>query len=142
MGFETAMNNALQSRYGTAGKAPAASQRRGFIALAAVVAILFAGAAFLAFQPRGNPHTPQTISFTAHNAARATLTYSVVPDRERDIRCSAIAKNPYEAVVGFAEVTVPASPEASGNTTVQGTVDIRTTQLAVQGLLESCTFMG
>lgn len=130
----------LDSRYGrtTTGN----KKNPLLVALAVVVVILIAGAAFLAFKPRTHPHAPQTSNFTAHDAGNASLTFSIVPDVHRDIRCAAIIKNQYEAVVGYKEITVPADADANSSSVHHDRVDVRTTQKGAQGNVESCVYVG
>ncbi|MDK7748855.1 DUF4307 domain-containing protein [Brevibacterium sp. UMB10442] len=128
----------LDSRYGRQG----VNRRPLLLALTCVVVILIAGAAFLAFKPRTHPHAPQTSHFTAHDAANASVTFSIVPDPQRDIRCAAVIRNQFEAVVGYKEVTIPADPQATSASMHHDSVDIRTTQKGAQGNVESCAYVG
>lgn len=135
--------NSLDSRYGRSpASSPATSKRLLMIVLGCVVVVITVGAAFLAFRPQAHPHAPETSNFTTHDAANASLQFTIVPDATRDIRCEALAKNQYEAIVGYKEVVIPADPSATSASIYSQRVDIRTTQRAAQGHVESCVFLG
>ncbi len=132
--------DSLDSRYGRT--AHGNKKRPLLFVLAGIVIVLIAGAAFLAFKPRAQPHAPETSNFTAHDAGNASVTFSIVPDAHRDIKCAAIIKNQYEAVVGYKEITIPADPQANSASMHHDRVDVRTTQEGAQGNVESCVFVG
>lgn len=132
--------DSLDSRYGRTSQG--IKKRPLLFALAGVVIVLIVGAAFLAFKPRAHPHAPETSHFTAHDAGSASVTFSIVPDARRDIKCAAIIKNQYEAVVGYKEVTIPADPHANSASMHHDRVEIRTTQKGAQGNVESCVYVG
>lgn len=134
-------DTSLASRYGRATRCSAFSHRRVIILTVAALGVLVAFAAYFAFRPSGDPIAPQNVSNKVQSSAVTTVQISVVPDRTRPIRCSVRALNEYEAVVGYREVTVPTDPQASSEKQVHVSVDISTTQRAVQGNLGQCWFV-
>ena len=133
----------LAARYGAARKVGLFNNRRAVwvIAVVAVLGALIWAASLTFFKDTG-PKNPQDITFTVNDAASAVSSFSVVPDAHRDIACTVVAKNQYEAIVGYAQVTVPADPQTDGQTPAVQTVTVNTVQLAHQGHLERCAFIG
>lgn len=134
----------MSERYG--GRAPGYQgtklNKRPLLIAAGIVTVLIAiGAAFFAFRPAGAPTTASDVSFEAIDSNRAVVTFNIRPDRERDSVCSVVAKNDFEAVVGYREVTIPAAPDTASSDLFHQKVEVNTTQRAVQGHLESCWFV-
>ncbi|OFL67173.1 MULTISPECIES: DUF4307 domain-containing protein [unclassified Brevibacterium] len=134
----------MSERYG--GRAPgyrgAQLNRRTLLIIAGIIAVLItAGAAFFAFRPAGAPTTASDVAFEAVDSNRAIVEFNIRPDRSRDSVCSVVAKNDFEAVVGYREVTIPAAPDTASSDLFHQEVSVNTTQLAVQGHLETCWFV-
>lgn len=110
-------------------------------ALGAALAVMIGLAAWFAFAPARVPDTPKTVSYDVVDASLTVTRFSIVPDESRDIECAVQATNLQEAVVGFREVTIPARAGTSTSDPVQLDVDIRTTQLAASGHVESCWYV-
>lgn len=142
---------AVADRYGSRSRLPhnrthaatASGRKRPWIiaALAAALVIMIGLAAWFAFAPARVPDTPKTVSYDVVDAALTVTRFSIVPDETRDIECAVQATNLQEAVVGFREVTIPARAGTSTSEPVQLDVDIRTTQLAASGHVESCWYV-
>lgn len=109
--------------------------------LGAALAVLIGLAAWFAFAPARVPDTPKTVSYDVVDASLTVTRFSIVPDESRDIECAVQATNLQEAVVGFREVTIPARAGTSTSDPVHLDVDIRTTQLAASGHVESCWYV-
>ncbi|GAA1369896.1 DUF4307 domain-containing protein [Brevibacterium luteolum] len=143
---------AVADRYGSRSRLPhngthaATASGRGkrpwiIAALAAALVIMIGLAAWFAFAPARVPDTPKTVSYDVVDASLTVTRFSIVPDESRDIECAVQATNLQEAVVGFREVTIPARAGTSTSEPVQLDVDIRTTQLAASGHVESCWYV-
>lgn len=143
---------AVSDRYGSRSRLPqhrrqattaSGPGRRPLIIIAAVIAcaIMIGLAAWFAFAPARVPDTPKTIRYDVVDSSLTRTTISIVPDETRDIGCAVQATNLQEAVVGFREITVPAQADASTSEPVQIDVDIRTTQLAASGHVDSCWYV-
>ena len=136
--------SAVSERYG--GRAPGYQgtklNKRPLLIIAGIAIVLIAiGAAFFAFRPAGAPTTASDVSFEAIDSNHAVVTFNIRPDRTRDSVCSVIAKNEFEAVVGYREVTIPAAADTTSSDLFHQEVDVNTTQQAVQGHLDSCWFV-
>ena len=110
-------------------------------ALGAAFVVMIGLAAWFAFAPARVPDTPKTVSYDVVDASLTVTRFSIVPDESRDIECAVQATNLQEAVVGFREVTIPARAGTSTSEPVQLDIDIRTTQLAASGHVESCWYV-
>lgn len=134
----------MSERYG--GRAPgyqgAGASKRTLMIIGGIAALIIAiGAAYFAFQPAQSPNTASNVSFEQIDSNRAVVTFNIAPDEKRDSVCSVVAKNEYEAVVGYREVTIPAHDDGDSTDLVHQRVDVNTTQRSVQGHLESCWFV-
>lgn len=132
-----------QDRYGTKPPQPqsAAGKRLRTIGIVTGLGVLCIGAAFFAFRPSGSPVDPRTVSYDVLDSARTHVRATVVADVTRDIECALQATNAQEAVVGYDEVRVPADPGASTADPAVIDIELRTTQLASSGHVESCWFV-
>lgn len=136
------MADTLASRYGRTTRGGGVFKRPLLVALGVVIVVLIAGAAFLAFRPNTAPHTPESVSMTVHDSASVSLNFSIVPDHTRAIRCFAVVRNQFEAVVGYKEVLVAAQDTGSPAQPINQSVTVKTTQRGAQGRLEECAFIG
>lgn len=137
------MSSPLPQRYGKKAPAgarrPAAVGRRTVWILGVLLALFVAGVGWYAFAPSSTPTSPQTVSYDVVDSTLTTTTISYIRDPERLVVCGVQATNDMDGVVGYTTVTIPPDPV---NTTsyVTEVVDVRTTQLASSGHVDSCWY--
>lgn len=127
-------------RYGRNRQPQRRLSRRATIISIAIIAVITIVIALVAFRPKTIPTTPQTISYSIVDSSSTRATVAIFPDQKRDVSCIVQATNEFEAIVGFTEVTVPASPNADPTKPTTLEVELATTQLASSGHADACWF--
>ncbi|WP_436326540.1 DUF4307 domain-containing protein [Brevibacterium sp. FAM 27836] len=127
-------------RYGRPRTHKRGLSRRARIISVVVLLVVAAVIAVWAFRPQTNPTTPQTLDYSVVDSSATHVSVGIFPDRQRDVHCIVQATNDSEAIVGFTEVTVPASADNDPNSPKRVEVELATTQLAASGHVDSCWF--
>lgn len=120
----------LNERYGVK---PPASKRRLVIAAAALLTAFFAWAIWVSFFSPAKA-TPTTTGYVVESATSTKVKFKVQKPSGVEAVCAAKVLNQSYAIVGYREVVVPASADA---TTVVET-RVNTTSEGVTGLVEEC----
>ncbi|MCQ9368511.1 DUF4307 domain-containing protein [Brevibacterium sp. 91QC2O2] len=108
---------------------------------AVLLVLLTAAVAWLSFCPKGSPQTATNVGYSVPDDSRTEVTIALVPDAHRTTRCGVQAKSVQEAVVGYREVDIAPDPQADKANPVHVTAHLRTTQKAVQGMLDRCWYV-
>ncbi|WGW10660.1 DUF4307 domain-containing protein [Saxibacter everestensis] len=137
--MSTPRPDALDSRYGRTPKPP--KGRKRLIAAAAALLLAVGAVGWVAFGKEATEPTSKDISFELTDASETKVSFSVLPDKQREVRCSIQALNEQYAIVGYAEVTIQPDPSVTTSRPRVIDVDVRTQQLAVSGGVEKCRFV-
>lgn len=121
----------MQNRYGINPK----PNRRGVLVLAvALLALFFTWAIWVSFFAPATAK-PSVLGYEVKSAESTVVRFSVTKPADRAAICAVEVMNSSFAIVGFKQVTVPAS--ASDSEVFE--VAVNTTQLGVTGLVEKCS---
>jgi len=126
---------ALAERYGTV--APDARARRVRVAalwtigVVGTVAAAWSGWSMVASEK----FTTQDVGFSVKSSEVVSVTFNVTKDPDLTLDCRIVALNTAYGQVGFRDVTI--GPGTDERETF--TVELRTSELATTGMVESCT---
>lgn len=110
--------------------------RRKAVGLAAVLVLVGSLiAVWFGLAASVNWPVQRDLSYTVHNAGLTTVRFEVTKPPEMTAVCDVVAQEVGKAVVGRTPVTIPPSTER----TTRHEVEVRTTTLAVIGLVKTCS---
>ena len=125
----------LAERYGTVAPDPRARRLRvaalWTVGVVGTVAAAWSGWSMVASEK----FTTQDVGFAVQGPEAVTVTFNVTKDADLTLDCRLVALNTSYGQVGFRDVTI--GPGTSERETF--TVEVRTSELATTGMVESCT---
>lgn len=125
----------LAERYGTA-TPPARRRRIGVVALWTLGVVGTVGAGWSGWAMVANEKfTTQDVGFSVVSSEVTTVTFNVTKDADLTLDCRLVALNTAYAQVGFRDVTIGPGTGARESFTV----DVRTSEIATTGMVDSCT---
>ncbi len=125
----------LAARYGRKTPNPTKTRSRLIATAIALVAIFVAWAIWVTVDS-ANQVKHQDQAFVIIDETQATITFEITRPKPAAVVCAIQVLNQSYAVVGYLEVTVPASEELVVATTTR----VNTTEKGVTGLVDKCWF--
>ena len=130
----------IAQRYGRSPQQEA-QRRRSVIIAASLITALFVVWAIWANLTAKNEPTFKTSSFEIIDSSNMSVSFVVTKPANSSAICAIQALKEDYGVVAYKEVKIPAtSPEDGSISDVPLTVSLRTTELAVTGLVDRCWF--